>query len=165
MDHNLHVLNLCKSRLMNLCKSRLLEAAAEEQRACVRQAAATSRSGNHLFRADRRLLGSPLLRKGVDASAVTRREEIIFSHMRLGCVAFSSGFRWRAGESPACALCGGPDSPGHALFRCRVLVEERSALFERVMAERAERSVERALDLGAPLSPAGTFHTRTWRRW
>ena len=48
--------------------------------------------------------------------------------------------------SPTCALCGDPDSPGHALFRCRVLVRERSALFERVMAERAERCVERALD-------------------
>ena len=131
---------------MNLCSSRLLEAAAEDQRADLRRTATTSLSSNHLYQVDKQLLGNPLLNKGVDGSLTTRRDEIVYNQMRLGCVTFSSGYRWRPRVAPPCALCGHPDGPGHALFRCSMLIAGRRRLFARVMKERAEKIQKKIVD-------------------
>ena len=107
-----------RSIAMNLCKSRLLESAAEGQRGDLEEKARTSASSNYLFHSDKALAGNPLLNKGVDGALTTRRDEIVFNQMRLGCTSFSSGPRWGGPGAPVCALCGDPDGPGHPLFDC-----------------------------------------------
>jgi ribonuclease HI len=123
---------------MNLCRSRLFESAAGEQGADLRDKAMKSASGNHLFHSDKALAGNPLLNKGVDGALTTRRDEIVYNQMRLGCTTFTSGPRWRWPGAPVCALCSKPDGPGHALFSCDKLAMGRRQLFTRVMRERAE---------------------------
>ena len=146
---------------MNLCKSRLLESAAVEHRADLRRKARTSASGNHLFHADKALAGNPLLNKGVDGALTTRRDEVVFNQMRLGCVTFSSGYRWRPHFPPSCALCSEPDGPGHALLRCSKLCAGRRQLFGRVLrerAERAQRKIEDDIKNGRPPRPRKVNH-------
>ena len=83
---------------------------------------------------------------GVDNAVTTRRDEVVCNQMRLGCVTFSSGFRFRPQRAPPCALCGQFDGPGHALLQCCKLSAGRCRLSARVHAERVERIQQMVAD-------------------
>lgn len=102
----------------NICKSRLFESAWGEQRAELRASTVRLKTARHLLECDGELLGSPLLRKQVKSASVTRRDEVVFSQMRLGSAVFSSGFRETDGTRPKCRLCGAEDHPLHRLLEC-----------------------------------------------
>ena len=68
--------------------------------------------------------------------------------MRIGCCAFSSGFRWWRADGAVCALCEQPGGPGHTLLQCSALSAEREQLVQRVTSERAAQAQETELRRG-----------------
>ena len=131
---------------MHLCKSRLREAAVAVQRDVVRTLAKSSVSANQLYHADPTLAGNPLLLKKANRALMGRRDEIVFSQMRLGCSAYHVGPRWARIKPETCRLCSGKVDADHVLLSCAALSAPRGQMRADILQEREDASRKRAGD-------------------